>query len=95
MRETFEEMKGANCPNCVEYFHCIGNYRAVLECSGTYKDVTAGAISNNGEWLAAGEEDSARIYEANRFGRGGGDCKEKYLGRNGCNYDTGSKKCEE
>ena len=87
-------MKEANCPNCGEYFHCKGNYEAVYECDGgVYKDVAAGAISN-GEWLAAGEEDSVRNYEANRFGRGGGDCAAKYLQRNGCNYEPGSKTCE-
>ncbi|KAH6920246.1 hypothetical protein HPB50_028766 [Hyalomma asiaticum] len=76
------------------YFHCIGNYRAVHECNNS-EDArrAAEAISNCREEADNGGADSAADQEANRYGRGGGDCAHRYLAAVRCAYNPETRRC--
>ncbi|XP_077507088.1 serum amyloid A-5 protein-like [Amblyomma americanum] len=93
LQSAYNELRAANCINCDKYFHCMGNYRAVRECnnSGAARRV-AEAISDCREEGETGA-DSAADQEANRYGRGGGDCAHRYLAAVRCAYNPTTKTC--
>ncbi|KZS20420.1 putative Serum amyloid A-1 protein [Daphnia magna] len=92
---AYNEMKAANCRNCDRYFHCIGNYRAVYQCTGPLRRSTASFISNMREWTDGFRDsgnNSAEDQKANNHGRHGRDCGI-YLRNVGCAYRPSNKKC--
>jgi len=91
MWSAYNDMRAANCRNCDKYFHCIGNYNAVHQCSGILQETTARHISNLREWR--GGSDSKADQEANKFGRGGGDCARRYLLIANCAYNPSTRRC--
>ncbi|KAH6946320.1 hypothetical protein HPB50_012774 [Hyalomma asiaticum] len=94
LQAAYSAMRDANCINCDKYFHCIGNYRAVHECNNS-EDArrAAEAISNCREEADNGGADSAADQEANRYGRGGGDCAHRYLAAVRCAYNPETRRC--
>ena len=99
MREAYNEMVRVNCRNCDLYFHCIGNYKAVRECSGSLQHFTATIISNGREWSdqLRGRSDSGSSrndQEANEYGRNGGNCAARYLSATNCAYNPRTKQCK-
>ncbi|KAH7982410.1 serum amyloid A-2 protein [Rhipicephalus sanguineus] len=94
LQAAYSAMRDANCINCDKYFHCMGNYRAVHEC-GNSEDArhAAEVISNCREEADAGGADSAADQEANRYGRGGGDCAHRYLAAVRCAYNPETRRC--
>jgi serum amyloid A protein len=85
MRQNYNEMKRANCLDCDPYFHCMGNYEAVYKCRGYLKRTTAKILSDARELFGGDDSgsgaDSAADQQANLYGRKGGDCGLRYLGR--------------
>ena len=99
MRQAYNEMTRVNCRNCDLYFHCIGNYNAVYECSGILQHSTAASISNGREWSdqIRGRSDSGSSRNdqaANSFGRNGGNCAARYLARERCAYNPKTRQCK-
>ncbi|XP_037560325.1 serum amyloid A protein [Dermacentor silvarum] len=94
LQAAYSALRDANCINCDKYFHCIGNYRAVYECNNS-EDArrAAQAISDCREEADNGGADSAADQEANRYGRGGGDCAQRYLAAVRCAYNPETRRC--
>ncbi|XP_077546414.1 serum amyloid A-5 protein-like [Haemaphysalis longicornis] len=94
LQSAYDEMRSANCINCDKYFHCIGNYRAMNQCGNSDAARRAAeAVSNCREEADGGGADSAADQEANRYGRGGGDCAHRYLAAVRCAYNPDTKTC--
>ncbi len=99
MWTAFNDLKAANCRNCDKYFHCIGNYNAVYRCNGILQWTTADHISNLREWSTGiggsgtGGSDSKADQEANKFGRNGGNCANRYLSAVKCAYNPSTRRC--
>ena len=97
MAWSFAHMTYYSCLNCDKYFHCKGNYNAVIGCGGSPgARMAAETISNCREFSQGGmDADGMADDEANRFGRGGGDCESRYLCDVNCKFNPRGNTCLE
>ncbi|XP_050027375.1 uncharacterized protein [Dermacentor andersoni] len=95
MLGQFRTMNRVNCKNCDKYFHCMANWLATRKCRGRFNLRVAKAISYCREYSQPGNPADRRgDEEANRYGRGGGNCGARYLRRHKCAYNPRTGKCK-
>ncbi|KAL1436482.1 hypothetical protein MTO96_049584 [Rhipicephalus appendiculatus] len=88
-------MKEVKCRNCERYFYCMANYNAAMRCPPGENLHVAKVVSLCTEESKQSGNRMQKLQDiaANRHGRHGGNCAERYLRRYGCSYDPTTGQC--